>query len=260
MQSLLACALLLQALSPAAAGAAPRPLVRTGASCVSWYDSLEPTRNNNYTYRNVRWYGAKGDGITDDTAAFQTALTYNRSPLFSLSTPLVLYVPPGDYVVKSTLTLFFLTHMVGNSLCPPRLVVPPGTLRAPMSFVLSGDTSYDGEHDDEFYRGVRHIDIVLGAGNTGGCGVHWAVSQATFLRDMVIDLGPDGQYGIFDENGRLVLSPPLLPLPPLRAAPHPSRSRAPLPPPPPLLPSSGGFARLVLSPPLHTLLHPSTPL
>jgi glucan 1,3-beta-glucosidase len=236
MQSLLACALLLQALSPAAAGAAPRPLVRTGASCVSWYDTLEPTRNNNYTYRNVRWYGAKGDGITDDTAAFQTALTYNRSPLFSLSTPLVLYVPPGDYVVKSTLTLFFLTHMVGNSLCPPRLVVPPGTLRAPMSFVLSGDTSYDGEHDDEFYRGVRHIDIVLGAGNTGGCGVHWAVSQATFLRDMVIDLGPDGQYGIFDENGRLVLpSPPLLPsllsLPPHTPTAH-ARPFHPPPPPP----------------------------
>ena len=198
----LACALLLlQALSPALAGALPRPLIRTGDSCTSWYDKLEPTRNDNMTFRNIKWFGAKGDGVTDDTAAFQNALTYNRSPLFSLSTPLVLYVPPGDYIVTSTLTLYFLTHMVGNSLCPPRLVVPPGTLRAPMSFVLSGDTSYDGEHDDEFYRGVRHIDIVLGAGNTGGCGVHWAVSQATFLRDMVIDLGADGQYGIFDENG-----------------------------------------------------------
>ena len=201
MLSPLVYVLLLNAVSSAAAGAAPRPLIRMGASCVSWYDSLEAMRTDNNTFRNVKLYGAKGDGVTDDTASFVTALTYNRSPLFTLSTPLVLYVPPGDYVVKSTLTLFFMTHMVGNSLCPPRLVVPPATLRAPMSFVLSGDTSYNGDHDDEFYRGVRHVDIVLGAGNTGGCGVHWAVSQATFLRDMVIDLGPDGQYGIFDENG-----------------------------------------------------------
>jgi len=74
-------------------------------------------------------------------------------------------------------------------------------MKAAMTFVLSGDTSYDGEHDDEFYRGIRHIDIVFGPGNVGGCGVHWAESQATFLRDMVIDLGEDGQYGVFDENG-----------------------------------------------------------
>ena len=133
--------------------------------------------------------------------------TDNRSPEFTLDTPLVVYVPPGDYVITATLPLYFLTHLVGNSLCPPRLVVPPNTMTAPQTFVLSGDTSYNGDHDDEFYRGVRHIDIVFGPGNLGGCGVHWAESQATFLRDMVIDLGADGQYGVFDENGRQVARP-----------------------------------------------------
>jgi hypothetical protein len=125
---------------------------------------------------------------------------------------MVVYVPPGDYVITATLPLYFLTHLVGNSLCPPTLIVPPHTMTAAMTFVLSGDTSYDGEHDDEFYRGVRHIDIVFGAGNVGGCGVHWAESQATFLRDMVIDLGADGQFGVFDVR--------------LRAAPSRSRPRA----------------------------------
>ena len=119
----------------------------------------------------------------------------------------MVYVPPGDYVITATLPLYFLTHLVGNSLCPPRLVVPPNTMTAPQTFVLSGDTSYNGDHDDEFYRGVRHIDIVFKNGNLGGCGVHWAESQATFLRDMVIDLGADGQYGVFDENGRQVARP-----------------------------------------------------
>ena len=185
----------------ALAGAHPRRAVRIGAACDSWMDALEASRTSNATYRNVRWYGAKGDGTTDDTVAFTTALTYNREPLFSLETPMVVYVPPGDYVITATLPLWFLTNLVGSSTCPPRLIVPPGTMTQPQTFVLAGDTSYAGDHDDEFYRGVRHIDIVFGAGNTGGCGVHWAVSQATFLRDMVIDLGSDGQYGVFQENG-----------------------------------------------------------
>lgn len=184
-----------------ARGAPVRPAIRVGDACTTWYDALEPTRTSNATYRNVRWYGAKGDGVTDDTAAFTTALTYARSPVFSLKTPMVVYVPPGDYVITATLPLWFLTHLVGNSKCPPTLILPPRTFVGGQTFVLSGDTSYDGEHDDEFYRGIRHIDISIGAGNTGGAGVHWAVSQATFLRDMVIDLGPDGKFGVFDENG-----------------------------------------------------------
>ena len=194
-------ALALSVASAHAAGAPPRPAVRVGDACTSWYDTLEASRTSNSSYRNVRWFGAKGDGVTDDTAAFVTALTANRSYLFTLETPMVVYVPPGDYVIKATLPLWFLTHLVGNSRCPPRLVVPPNTMTTPQTFVLSGDLSYDGEHDDEFYRGVQNIDIVFGTGNSGGCGVHWAVSQATFLRNMVIDMSASGQYGIFQENG-----------------------------------------------------------
>ena len=204
MRLLLSFFIALVAFSHATAtrGARERPLVRTGAACDSWYDSMESTRtNSNITYRNVKGFGAKGDGVTDDTAAFLTALTQGRNPAFSLLDPMIVYVPPGDYIIKQTLTLYFLTHLVGSSKCPPRLILPPNTFIGGQQFVLSADTSYDGEHDDEFYRAIYHIDIVIGAGNTGGAGVHWAVSQATFLRDMVIDLGADGKFGIFDENG-----------------------------------------------------------
>ena len=44
---------------------------------------------------NVRWFGAKGDGTTDDTAALQAALNASQSTLF----------PAGTYLVTSTLTL-----------------------------------------------------------------------------------------------------------------------------------------------------------
>lgn len=47
---------------------------------------------------NVRQVGAKGDGITDDTAAFQAAV--NRAPTGS-----VVYLPAGSYLLSSTVTV-----------------------------------------------------------------------------------------------------------------------------------------------------------
>jgi len=43
---------------------------------------------------NVRWFGAKGDGATDDTAAIQAAL----------NTGLLTHVPAGSYIISQALT------------------------------------------------------------------------------------------------------------------------------------------------------------
>jgi len=59
---------------------------------------------------NVKWFGAKGDGATDDTVAIQAAI----NALSSYSQPSVtgsyygisdhLYIPYGRYVISSSLT------------------------------------------------------------------------------------------------------------------------------------------------------------
>lgn len=49
---------------------------------------------------NVKAYGAKGDGITDDTAAFLAAIAAAQSQDLN-----GVYVPSGKYVISSTLTL-----------------------------------------------------------------------------------------------------------------------------------------------------------
>jgi hypothetical protein len=57
---------------------------------------------------NVKNYGAAGDGVTDDTAAFQTAIAAAQA-----QTNDGIYVPMGQYVITSTLTLSGL-EMVGK--------------------------------------------------------------------------------------------------------------------------------------------------
>lgn len=49
---------------------------------------------------NVRWFGAKGDGATDDTAAIQAAVNYT----LGVANGGAVYLPTGVYIVSSTIT------------------------------------------------------------------------------------------------------------------------------------------------------------
>ena len=64
----------------------------TGAITQTVQDKLEE-------YISVKDYGAKGDGVTNDTAAIQAAFTYASGKQIGI------YVPGGRYLVTSTLTL-----------------------------------------------------------------------------------------------------------------------------------------------------------
>lgn len=52
---------------------------------------------------NVRDYGATGDGVTNDTAAFQAALAVSK----------VVFVPPGDYILSPSFEITRGTHIFG---------------------------------------------------------------------------------------------------------------------------------------------------
>ena len=59
---------------------------------------------------SVKWFGAKGDGVTDDTIAIQSAIDISGILLKSL------YLPNGNYMFSSSLTLQQYSVIVGESL------------------------------------------------------------------------------------------------------------------------------------------------
>ena len=56
--------------------------------------------------RNVKNYGAKGDGVSDDTQAFLDALNQGRDSQPHFLAAVAVYVPPGTYLIKKTFILW----------------------------------------------------------------------------------------------------------------------------------------------------------
>ena len=79
---------------------------------------------------NVKDFGAKGDGVTDDTTAIQAAITYAET--FNVTTNKGgrrVFIPAGEYVISSTITL------AKNKLCQ---LVGEGQLLTTLSYTGSG--------------------------------------------------------------------------------------------------------------------------
>lgn len=64
---------------------------------------------------NVRDYGAKGDGTTDDTEAFKTAIALAETLLRNVR------VPSGDYILNDTLT-FYKSAILGDGMGKTKLI------------------------------------------------------------------------------------------------------------------------------------------
>ncbi|KAF8163174.1 exo-beta-1,3-glucanase [Crassisporium funariophilum] len=167
-------------------------------------------------FRNVKNFGAKGDGVTDDTVAINNAITAGSrcgggSCESSTVTPAIVYFPKGTYVVSAPIIAFYYTQLIGDAKSPP-------TLLATSSFngiaVIDADPYIPGGNGAQFYinqnnffRSVRNfvIDVrQVPAEKPQGTGLHWQVAQATSLMNIVVQMSTaanTAHQGIWMENG-----------------------------------------------------------
>ena len=166
--------------------------------------------------RNVRDYGAKGDGITDDTLAFVKALTEGKATILApgawnssqyncqTTRPSYVYVPAGTYKITATLPLTFYTQLVGEHDNRPRLVAHGSKYSVLDAGIDEGPGHgwFGNVNQNNFYHQLRNMVIDLQ--HCSSCvGLHWQVSQATNVVNVEFVLGPSSSSntGLVMENG-----------------------------------------------------------
>ena len=204
--------------APVAAPApqAPAPAAGTGY----WLADIKrqgvapynPNKDAYKVFRNVKDYGAVGDGTTDDTAAINKAVAdgerCGEGCDSSTTTPAIVYFPAGTYAVSEPIIQYYYTQFVGDINNLP-------TIKATAAFegmaVIDADPYIPGgdganwfTNQNNFYRQIRNFVIDISAAKATA-GIHWQVSQATSLQNIRFemakgDAGKD-QKGIFQDNG-----------------------------------------------------------
>ncbi|EGN92975.1 glycoside hydrolase family 55 protein [Serpula lacrymans var. lacrymans S7.3] len=166
-------------------------------------------------FRNVKDFGAKGDGVTDDTAAINSAMSSGGrcgggSCASSTLTPAIVYFPSGTYVVSSAIDMYYYTQMIGDAKNPPTLLASSGFSGFAVidadPYVPNGYGAQWYTNQDNFYRSIRNlvIDLRQMPATTSAIGLHWQVSQATSLMNIVVEMSTasgNSHQGMFMENG-----------------------------------------------------------
>lgn len=196
----------------------PDQTTSTGSTSTYWLSSIQRQGTVAFgdssfkVFRNVRDFGALGDGKTDDTDAINDAISSGnrcgRGCDSSTVSPALVYFPPGTYLVSKPLVQFYYTQFVGDAITIP-------TIKAAPSFqgiaVIDSDP-YDDTgtnwytNQNNFFRQIRNFVIDLTAmPASAGSGIHWQVAQATSLQNIRFEMikgGSDNkQQGIFMDNG-----------------------------------------------------------
>ena len=141
-------------------------------------------------------YGAKGDGVTDDTAAIQSAL--NAYP----NGKRIIYLPNGVYLVSSTLTWPIgkegtgseYKHTILQGQSEKGVVIKLkdratgfNDPTAPKAVIFTGPAPAQ-----RFGNSIRNLTVDVGIGNLGASGIQFNASNQGTMRHVTIQSG-DGQ-------------------------------------------------------------------
>jgi glucan 1,3-beta-glucosidase len=187
------------------------------------HQGIAPFAGSGYqVFRNVKdaAYGAKGDGVTDDTAAIQKAISTgsdcppDRTCPSSSKTQAVIYFPPGTYLVSLPILMHYGSSLIGNPNCPPvikamsNFPIPGNPLYS--TYIVDGDAYAPGTlafgATNTFWRQFRNfvLDTTLVRANANILGLHWPTAQATSVENVVFkasDASGTTQGGLLIEDG-----------------------------------------------------------
>ncbi|KAI1827017.1 glycoside hydrolase family 55 protein [Xylaria intraflava] len=177
------------------------------------HQGVAPFAGDGYkVFRNVKDYGAKGDGSTDDTAAITAAMNDGNNRCLqgcasTTTTPAVVYFPSGTYVISGSIIPPYFTQLIGDPTNRP-------VLKATANFqgfgLIDGNPYYTSNLNwvstNVFYRQMRNfvIDTTAIAPATAATGIHWPTSQATSLINIEFNMPTDSStvhVGLFCESG-----------------------------------------------------------
>jgi sugar lactone lactonase YvrE len=122
------------------------------------------------TWVNLQSLGAKGDGVTDDTAAVQKAIAEHR----------VLYVPMGRYVVSDTLKLRPDTVLIGLHPSMTQFDLPDGTA----AFQGPGAPKPLLEAPQGGHNIVTGIGLYTNGINSRAVGAMWMADEDSLMDDV----------------------------------------------------------------------------
>ncbi|KAF2434278.1 pectin lyase-like protein [Tothia fuscella] len=174
--------------------------------------------------RNVKDYGAKGDGQTDDWEYIMNAITKGDrcgEGCNATSTKgAIIYFPPGTYSISKPIVQYYFTQFVGDPVRRPTIMGRKGfkgiALIDTDVYIDGGNGAEWWTNQNNFYRQIRNLILDLtamdnhtpgGAADGSPVGIHWQVSQACTLQNIHFKMpiaGVNGEVrhlGIFMENG-----------------------------------------------------------
>jgi glucan 1,3-beta-glucosidase len=148
-------------------------------------------------YRNVRDFGAKGDGETDDAPAIQAAINAGgRGPggngLGTTGAPAVIYFPEGTYLMGESVQSYVDTFLIGNPINRPTLKASPTFQNSTLLFMK--DPTLDSTIN--FYIGVKNLvlDSTDYSPSTAFTLMDWSVSQGTQLTNVLFQMPSSSQH------------------------------------------------------------------
>ncbi|KAI1107370.1 glycoside hydrolase family 55 protein [Jackrogersella minutella] len=182
-----------------------------------WYESVThdgispfiPNGTDWPVFRNVKtMFGAKGDGVTDDSEALQNAINAgnsyaqrNTNSLGTTGQPAVVYLPKGVYMIAEPIQFFVGMILMGDPINPP-------TIKAAGNF--SGDFMIYAKDPSQgattnFYVGMKNVvvDSTSYDKDKNLTLVDWSVSQACQLANVQFNMAQEstGHIGIAMPEG-----------------------------------------------------------